>query len=154
MADNSGNTGNGIVSLFGRVLLSVIFILSGFSKLFIFHSIAGMLGGKGFPLASVAAGIAIAIEIIGGLAILTGFKAKVAAWIVFLYLIPTTLLFHNFWTMQGPMRADNQIHFLKNLAIMGGLLLLASNGAGRLSFDATADRARTSQRAAGAVETP
>lgn len=146
-------SGNGIVSLFGRVLLSIIFIVSGFSKLFAFHALAGILVAKGFPLANVAAGVAIAIEIVGGLAILTGFKAKVTAWIVFLYLIPTTLLFHNFWTMQGPMRMDNQVHFMKNLAIMGGLLLLASNGAGRFSLDATA-KDSLSERAVRAAEAP
>lgn len=107
--DNS--SGNGITSLFGRILLSAIFIVSGFSKLFIFHSVAGMLAGKGFPLATIAAGIAIAIELLGGLAILLGFQAKAIAWIVFLYLIPTTLTFHNFWAMQGAMRMDNQVHF-------------------------------------------
>lgn len=150
--DNS--SGNGIVSLFGRILLSAIFILSGFSKIFIFHSVAGMLAAKSFPLAAVAAGIAIAIELLGGLAILTGFKARVTAWIVFLYLIPTTLMFHNFWTMQGAMRMGNQTHFMKNLAIMGGLLLLASNGAGRYSLDASGDRGSMSRRTIGAAEAP
>ncbi|MGH9735005.1 MAG: DoxX family protein [Candidatus Acidiferrales bacterium] len=148
------NSGNGVVSLFGRILLSAIFIVSGFSKLFIFHSVAGMLAGKGFPLATIAAGIAIAIELLGGLAILVGFQAKVTAWIVFLYLIPTTLMFHNFWAMQGGMRVDNQVHFLKNLAIMGGLLLLASNGAGRYSLDASANRGSMSARTVRAVEAP
>lgn len=137
MANSSGND---IVSLVGRVLLSAIFILSGLSKIFAFHAMAGVLAGKGFPLAAVAMGTAVAIEVVGGLAILTGFKAKITAWIVFLYLIPTTLVFHNFWSMQGMVRMDNQIHFLKNLAILGGLLLLASNGAGRYSVDAAATR--------------
>ncbi|HTU36279.1 MAG TPA: DoxX family protein [Candidatus Acidoferrum sp.] len=148
------NSGSATVSLFGRILLSAIFILSGFSKLFMFHSIAGMLSGKGFPLATLAAAVAIAIELLGGLAILAGFHAKLTAWIVFLYLIPTTLTFHNFWTMQGMMRMDNQIHFLKNLAIMGGLLLLASNGAGRYSLDASSDRGSISGQAARATEAP
>jgi putative oxidoreductase len=135
MANSSGNA---IVSLFGRVLLSAIFIFAGFSKLFAFHTFAGMLAAKGFPLATIAMGVAVAIEVLGGLAILAGFKAKLTAWIVFLYLIPTTLVFHNFWTMQGMMRMDNQVHFMKNLAIMGGLLLLASNGAGRYSLGSQA----------------
>lgn len=149
MANSSGNA---IVSLLGRVLLSAIFILSGFSKIFTFHAMAGMLAAKGFPLATVAAGIAIAIEVVGGLAILTGFKAKIAAWVVFLYLIPTTLLFHNFWTMQGAMRVSNQTNFMKNLAIMGGLLLLASNGAGRCSLDAASTRTNdTAAVATGAM---
>lgn len=150
--DNS--SGNGITSLFGRILLSAIFIVSGFSKLFIFHSVAGMLAGKGFPLATIAAGIAIAIELLGGLAILLGFQAKAIAWIVFLYLIPTTLMFHNFWAMQGAMRMDNQVHFLKNLAIMGGLLLLASNGPGRYALDTSASRGSMSERAVRAAEAP
>jgi putative oxidoreductase len=60
--------------------------------------------------------------------------------LLFLYLIPTTLLFHNFWALQGIERQDNMAHFLKNLAIMGGLLVLAANGAGAHSVDARANR--------------
>lgn len=140
MADSSG----GIVSFLGRILLSAIFIFSGFSKIFGFRFFTGMLAAKGFPLATVAIAIVIFIETIGGLAILTGFRAKLAAWIVFLYLIPVTLLFHNFWAVQGMARVDSQAHFIKNLAIMGGLLLLASNGAGRYSLDAAASKRRQS----------
>lgn len=150
----ANSSDNGIVSLFGRILLSLVFIGSGLSKIFAFHSMAGMLAGKGFPLATIAMAVAIVIEVIGGLAILTGFHAKLTGWIVFLYLIPTTLVFHNFWTMQGMMRMDNQVHFMKNLAIMGGLLLLASSGAGRYSLDASSDRGSTSQRALRAAEAP
>jgi putative oxidoreductase len=56
-------------------------------------------------------------------------------------LIPTTLLFHNFWAMQGMEQQDNMIHFLKNLAIMGGLLILAAYGAGAFSIDARRSKA-------------
>jgi putative oxidoreductase len=136
MADSSSN----IVSLFGRVLLSAIFIFFGFSKIFAFPMFAGMLASKGFPLATVAMVVAIAIEVLGGLAILAGFQTKIVSWIVFLYLIPTTFLFHNFWALQGMARMDNMAHFMKNLAIMGGLLLLAANGPGRYSFDARSTR--------------
>lgn len=131
MADSSG----GIVSLLGRVLLSAIFIIFGFSKIFAFPMFAGMLASKGFPLATLAMAIAVAIEVLGGLAILVGFQTKVTAWIVFLYLIPTTFLFHNFWALQGAARMDNMAHFFKNVAIMGGLLLLAAYGPGRYSID-------------------
>jgi len=85
----------------------------------------------------VSLAIAAAIEILGVLAILIGFHTKVAAWIEFLFLIPTTLLFHNFWTMQGMARQDNIGHFQKNLAIMGGLLILAAFGAGGFSIDSS-----------------
>jgi putative oxidoreductase len=131
MADSSG----GIVSLLGRVLLSAIFIIFGFSKIFSFSMFAGMLASKGFPLATLAMSIAVAIEVLGGLAVLVGFQTKIVAGIVFLYLIPTTFLFHNFWAMQGAARMDNMAHFFKNLAIMGGFLLLAANGPGRYSID-------------------
>jgi putative oxidoreductase len=68
---------------------------------------------------------------------LVGVGTRVVAWIVFFYLIPTTLLFHNFWAMTGGDRIDNMIHFEKNLAIMGGLLFLAAFGAGAYSVDAS-----------------
>lgn len=143
------NSSGGVLPLFGRILLSAIFVLSGLSKVFAFHTFAGMLAAKGFPLATVAMAIAIAIEVLGGLAILSGFRAKITAWIVFLYLIPTTLAFHNFWTMQGMARMDNQVHFMKNLAIMGGLLLLAANGAGRYSLDAASNETEEAKDLSG-----
>ena len=81
----------------GRVLLSLIFILSGLGKIPHFHDVAGMMAGKGIPLAGVALAITLLIEIGGGLLFLTGFKAKYAALVIFLWLIPVTLVFHHFW---------------------------------------------------------
>jgi putative oxidoreductase len=98
MANSSGND---IVSLVGRVLISVIFIFAGTNKLLAFKVFAGMLASKGFPRATVAMAVAVVIEVLGGLAILFGFQTKVVAWIIFLYLIPTTLMFHNFWANAG-----------------------------------------------------
>jgi putative oxidoreductase len=80
-------------------------------------------------------GIALVIELVGGLAILLGLYTRFTAWILFLYLIPTTFLFHNFWAFQGMDRIDPMIHFEKNLAIMGGLLILAAFGPGAYSLD-------------------
>ncbi|HUJ33509.1 MAG TPA: DoxX family protein [Candidatus Acidoferrum sp.] len=137
MANSSGSG----VALIGRVLLSVIFIASGLSKVMAFSMMAGYVAAKGFPMPAVALGIAAAIEILGGLTILAGFQTKLASWILFVFLIPTTLAFHNFWAMQGMERMDNQGHFMKNLAIMGGLLLLAANGAGGYSVDSSKAKA-------------
>jgi putative oxidoreductase len=80
----------------GRVLLSVIFILSGLGKLPHFQAIAGMMAAKGIPLATVALVITLFIEIGGGLLVLTGYKAKYAALVIALWLIPVTLVFHHF----------------------------------------------------------
>jgi putative oxidoreductase len=130
---------NDVVSLAGRILLSAIFIFSGIGKIAAFSMYTGYAGAH-LPMPALAIAIAIVVELLGGLAILAGFQTRLASWIIFLYLIPTTFLFHNFWTMEGMARIDNQIHFLKNFALMGGLLILAANGAGSASIDASRAR--------------
>lgn len=132
----ANSSGGGIVPLIGRILMSVVFILAGIGKIRGFSGEEMFVASKHLPLPAVALGIAMIVELIGGLAILTGFYTRFAAWIVFLYLIPTTLMFHNFWAMQGADQQNNMVHFEKNLAIMGGLLFLATFGAGRFSIDA------------------
>ena len=112
--------------LLGRVLLSVIFILSGLGKLPHFHDVAGMMAGKGIPLASVALVITLLIEIGGGLMLLTGYKARYAALVIAVWMVPVTLVFHNFWAVPAAQQQDQMINFLKNLAIIGGLLVTAS----------------------------
>ncbi|MHB8410553.1 MAG: DoxX family protein [Candidatus Acidiferrales bacterium] len=125
-----------IIPLVGRILISVIFLLSGITKLMSWSGSAAFLAVKGMPMPSVMLAGAIIVEVLGALCLITGFQTRIAAIIMFLYLIPATLIFHNFWAMQGAMRADMQIHFLKNVAIMGGLLMVAAYGPGQLSVDA------------------
>jgi putative oxidoreductase len=132
MANSSGS----VVPLLGRILISVIFIVSGIEKIVAFSMFAGYVAAAHLPLPKISLAIAIVIELLGGLAILTGLYTRFTAWILFLYLIPTTLLFHNFWAYQGAARMESQINFEKNLAIMGGLLFVAKFGAGAFSFDA------------------
>ncbi len=128
---------NGVTSLAGRVLISLIFVLSGFMKIMGFGMMTGVLHSKGIPVATVALALTILIEFGVGLLLLVGFQARAAAWILFLFLIPTTILFHNFWAVAPGMEQQDQMaHFLKNLAIMGGLLTLAANGPGPFSIDA------------------
>jgi len=110
----------------GCVLLSAIFILSGLGKLPHFNDIAGMIAGKGIPLATVALVISLFVEIGGGLMVLTGFKAKYAALVMAVWLVPVTLVFHHFWGIPAAQQHDQMVNFLKNVAIMGGLLVLAS----------------------------
>jgi putative oxidoreductase len=109
----------------GRVLLSAIFILSGVGKIPHFTDIAGMMASKGIPLATVALVITLLIEIGGGLMVLTGFKARYAALVIALWLVPVTLVFHHFWGIPEAAKQDQMVNFLKNVAIMGGLLILA-----------------------------
>jgi putative oxidoreductase len=129
------NSSSSVVPLLGRILVSVVFILGGIGKLTGFSMEEGMVAAKHLPMPAVALGIALVIELVGGLAILLGLYTRFTAWVLFLYLIPTTFLFHNFWAFQGMDRIDPMIHFEKNLAIMGGLLILAAFGPGAYSLD-------------------
>jgi putative oxidoreductase len=134
------NSPHSLVPLFGRILMSTVFILGGIGKITGFSFEEGMVAAKHLPMPAVALGIALAVELIGGLAMLMGLFTRPTAWIVFLYMIPTTFLFHNFWAVQGADRIDTLIHFEKNLAIMGGLLLLAAFGPGAYSIDSARAR--------------
>ncbi|HXX45861.1 MAG TPA: DoxX family protein [Candidatus Acidoferrales bacterium] len=131
------NSSGSVVPLLGRILISVVFVLGGIGKITGFSMEEGMLAAKHFPMPAAALGVALVIELVGGLAILLGLFTRFTSWILFLYLIPTTLLFHNFWAFQGMDRLDPMIHFEKNLAIMGGLLILATYGAGAYSIDSS-----------------
>jgi putative oxidoreductase len=130
------NSSGGIVPLLGRILISLIFIVAGVQKIPAFSMMKGYVASAHLPFPSLALAIAIAIEILGGLAILAGFWTKFASWVVFLYLIPTTLFFHLMPALQGVDRMGNIMNVEKNLAIMGGLLILAVHGAGKYSCDA------------------
>jgi len=131
-----GNSSSGPTALVGRILISQVFILSGINKFAQFSMMTGYMLMKHVPAPAFFLGCAAILEVLGGLAVLIGFKARIAAWLLFLYMIPVTILFHNFWALPAGMeRVDNMAHFMKNLAIMGGLLLLASFGAGGYSVD-------------------
>jgi putative oxidoreductase len=132
------NSSSSFTPLAGRILMSVLFLVSGFFKLGAYSQMVGYAASKGLPMAGVAVACAAVLELAGGLAILIGFQTKIAAWLLFLYLIPTTFYFHNFWAMQGMEQQDNMVHLLKNVAIMGGLVILAANGPGPYSIDSRA----------------
>ena len=123
------------LALVGRILLGLIFVLSGFEKLTDFPGTAGYIASKGLPMAQVLAALSVAIELGGGILLAVGWKARWAALVLFLFTIPITLVFHNFWAMTGADAAMNKIQFLKNVSIMGGMLLAAAFGPGRFSVD-------------------
>jgi putative oxidoreductase len=129
------NSANDITTLAGRILISVMFLISGFFKVGGYAQIVGYATAVHLPAPGVAIALAAAVELACGLAILAGFKTRFAAWLLFLYLIPVTYFFHNFWAVQGQEQQTQMINFLKNAAIMGGLLVLSVNGAGAYSAD-------------------
>ncbi|MGH8750692.1 MAG: DoxX family protein [Burkholderiales bacterium] len=126
---------NQYAPLLGRALLSLIFIASGWGKIMGFSGTAGYMASKGLPIPEVLLVPAIIIELGGGLMLLLGWKARWAALAIFLFMIPVTLIFHAFWAVD-PAQAQNQmIHFMKNLAIMGGMLYIMAYGSGPCSLD-------------------
>lgn len=119
----------------GRVLMSVIFLLSGVMKFANWQQYLGTMESKGMPMPAVLLAAAAAVEIAGGLSLLLGCFSRIGALMLFLFLIPTTLVFHNFWAYSGEAQMQQMVNFLKNLTIMGGLLLIVGYGAGPLSID-------------------
>ena len=122
--------------LIGRILLALIFLISGYGKIGGFAGTATYMAGKGIPLAELALVISIVIEIGGGLMLIAGWKARWAATAIFLWMIPVTLMFHNFWAADAAQYQNQFNHFLKNLCIIGGMLYIMAFGAGPLSLDA------------------
>lgn len=125
---------NRFAPLLARILLSAIFLVSAALKLIYWNGSVQGLEAKHLPVAPLLLAAAVTLELAGGLALITGLFSRPAALLLLLYLIPTTLLFHNFWAFSGPEQPGQMINFLKNLAIMGGLLLLAANGPGPLGL--------------------
>lgn len=123
------------VPLVGRILMSSVFLVFGAMKLTTFGYYVQLASSHGMPLPAASIVAAAIVEILGGLAILTGFQVRAVSWFLFVYLIPTSIIFHNYWALQGALKAAMEAHFFKNMAIMGGLLFLATNGAGPYSVD-------------------
>jgi putative oxidoreductase len=121
--------------LLGRILLAVIFVISGYGKLTGFDGAAGYIASKGLPMPQVLAGIAILIELGGGLALILGWKTRWVAGAFIVFLLVITPIFHNYWAAPPEQMMGQQINFMKNLSILGGMLLLLGFGPGRLSLD-------------------
>ena len=113
------------VPLLGRVLLGLIFVMSGMTKVTGFEATQQQMAAQGMPLTAVFLVGAIIVEVLGGLSVILGLWARAGATALFLFLIPATLIFHTDFSQQTQM-----IMFLKNLSIMGGLLLVMAFGSG------------------------
>ena len=120
--------------LLGRIALSAVFIIPGFIKIAGWDGYVQYMTAKGMTMVPLFLGLAILIEILGGLALFFGFKTRIVAALLLLYLIPVTGIFHDFWNGDDPNKMQ-LFNFLKNLAIIGGLFYVTTIGAGRFSID-------------------
>lgn len=125
---------DGIV-LLGRSLLAAMFVISGFGKLTGFDGTAASIASKGLPLPQLLTAIAILIELGGGIAIILGWKTRWVALAFIVFLIVITPIFHNFWAGPPEQMMGQQNHFMKNVSILGGMLLLLAFGPGCYSVD-------------------
>jgi putative oxidoreductase len=133
---NTNNPGiANIAALLGRVLLAVIFIKAGWGKIGGFEGTAGYMASKGLPMVQLLLVLTIVIELGGGLLLAIGYKARWAALVIFLFLIPVTVMFHPFWGIPAEQVQNQMNHFLKNVAIMGGMLMVFAFGPGAYSLD-------------------
>jgi putative oxidoreductase len=123
-----------IVPLLGRILFALIFLFSGLNHL----KGAGTdyAAAAGVPMAGFMVPFAGLIALVGALSILLGYKVKYGAWLIVIFIIPVSIVLHNFWTVKDPMQQQMQMAmFMKNVSILGGALLLAYFGPGPYSID-------------------
>jgi putative oxidoreductase len=124
------------LSLAGRLLLALLFLPAGISKIGGFAGTAGYIASKGLPMPELGAVIAIVVEVLGGLALIAGFGTRVAALVLAVFTLVATVFFHAYWAVPAEMQMVQQLMFFKNIAVVGGLLVLAAFGAGGWSLDA------------------
>jgi putative oxidoreductase len=119
----------------GRLLFALIFLLSGLN-LFSRQGI-GYAAAQGVPWASLLVPLSGILALAGGLSILLGYRARLGAWLLVLFLVPVTVLMHRFWAVKDPMMAQmQQVMFMKNVSMLGGAFLITYFGAGPFSLDA------------------
>ncbi|CAJ0770203.1 DoxX family protein [Ralstonia chuxiongensis] len=117
--------------LLARILMMVLFVMSGWGKLTGFQGTVGYMASTVAPMPMVAAAVAVVMEFGVGIALLIGLWTRPLALLMALFVLGTSFIAHSYWDMQGAMEAANKIQFYKNLSIMGGLFLLAATGPGR-----------------------
>lgn len=124
------------VSVLARILLALMFILSGFGKLTDIQGTAGYIASGGLPFPTLLAAGVGALELLGGLALVIGFQARWVGLVLGLFTLVASVVFHPFWAVPADQQSITQLLFMKNLSVAGGLLLVSALGAGPLSMDA------------------
>jgi putative oxidoreductase len=127
----------GIVAVLGRVMLCTIFLLAAVgNKIPHFQDVAGVMAKEGVPAPQFLLVGAIAFLIAGSLSVILGYKARIGAALLLAFLVLATYYFHDFWTISDPQAQQEQmIQFMKNLGLMGAMVLVIANGTGPMSLD-------------------
>ena len=127
---------NNALNLIGRLLLAAVFLPAGLSKLSGFEGTVGYIASVGLPMPTVAAVVALVVEILGAIALVVGFQTRIAAAVLAVFTLVASVFFHAFWAAAPEQAFIQQLMFFKNIGLIGGLLVLVSSGAGAWSIDA------------------
>lgn len=127
---------NNIANLIGRILIAALFLPTGIGKITGFEGTVGYIASAGLPLPALGAVIAILVEVLGSVALIVGFQTRIAALVLALFTLAANVCFHPFWAVAPEQAFVTQLLFFKNIAVIGGLLILAATGAGACSVDA------------------
>lgn len=139
-ADRAALAWQDFLLLAARVLVGLIFVQSGWGKLMNIKAFVATMPRRGLP--DFLGYVAPPVEFLGGLAVLLGVGTRYAALVLLLFTIVATFSSHRYWTVPEAQRVNQQTHFMKNVSMMGGILLLFITGAGRLSLDRLLGRGR------------
>jgi len=126
-------------ALIGRILFSMIFIMSGMNHFMDLKNMSDFAANSGVPMPNVAVIVSGIVILLGGIMVLIGYKAKIGALLLFLFLIVSAFMMHSFWGLEGQMGQNQMIHFMKNFSMAGGALLIYHFGSGPMSMDSEAD---------------
>lgn len=132
---NTMSMPNPLFPLLGRVLIGALFLTAGIRKIMFLAGTTGYLAKLGFPAAETMAWLAIVVEIGGGLLLIVGWQTRWVAWLLAAFVAIATGMAHRFWEFDAAQYNNQLNHFLKNTAIIGGLLMYATYGAGSASVD-------------------
>ena len=119
----------------GRIGLALLFLWSGYTKLAYMAANVAYMKAYGMAAAELLIWPAAVFELIAGAMLVLGWKARWAALALAAYTVISTLIFHRYWSVPADQVLDQQTHFMKNVAIIGGLLFVFAHGSGRLSVE-------------------
>ncbi len=125
-----------LVILAARVLLSIVFLVGGISHLLHWSGTIETMRSAGMVLPQLFLPAALVLLLVGGMSVLVGYHARLGALLLIVFLIPATLIFHAFWNLSSPPEVQQQmINFLKNVGLLGGLLMILGFGSGGFSLE-------------------
>ncbi len=124
------------VSLSGRILLALMFLVSGYGKLMNLEGTAGFIASGGLPAPALLAVVVGLLELLGALALIAGYRVRIAGLLLALFTIAASVVFHDYWSAPSAQQFVTQLLFMKNMSVAGGMLLVSALGAGPFSLDA------------------